>query len=503
MRPRLGHDDRGIALVTSIVLMMVMLGLGLAMLSVVDTQGKAAGEQRDGDAAFNLADAALSSTAFVLSHNWPEAAAAAQPWSQAPDCGHELIAGGVADSEDSTMPGQIQRLVHQASAARGGPPGASWSVRVCDAGNEPTWSSVLLTRPPFDATGRRVLTDPNGNRFMVRRLWVRAQATVNGATRAAASLVQVSEIPAFPAGYGILAGRMAFLNGLNVTTDSILGDKTALGSLTNALLGTRPMVTGQIGVRCGLLSELCLDSVAATLTGIPLLTSTGLANGEVTQYGSATAVPQDTVRLLRERAARAGTYVPHIAAGSTCLPSGVSPNAGGVVFVESVGTGKDTCTLAAGPAGPMGTVIVGSGRISVTAPNPHAVTTFTGVIYALNTQADRQAAVVTLNQGVQVKGGVFVDGGGTVAIYPPSFSLTQTLCNSILGPVLCLLTPVTGLLDAILGVLGVNRLLTMLLPQLSTYGPIVQYDADTVAGQTVFGSSGAVQGTFRQVPAGR
>lgn len=401
-----------------------------------------------------------------------------------------------------SLAGAIQRLVAQTSSVRNGPADATRTLKACDAGNEVTWSPALLTRPAYDATGRRVLIDPSGNQFLARRLWVRATAKVRGVTRAVASMVQVSETSAFPLGYGILAGKLAFLNGVNAVTDCVLGDKAALGTLTNALLGTTPTVTGHIGVRCGLLSDLCVDAVASTLTGIPLLTDTALANGEITQFGSPTTVPANTVRLLRERSVRAGTYDSQIANGAPCIPAGLTPTATSVLFIETVGDGKGTCQLPVSSARAVGTIIVGSGRVNVTAPTTTSTTAVTGVIYGLNNQNDRLAPVVTINSGAKVIGGVYADGGGVVAIHPPSFSLTDTLCKSILGPVLCLLTPVTGLLDALLRAGGVNQLLTMLLPHLSTYGPAVQYDAATVGANTVFGSSGAVQGTFRQVPAG-
>jgi Tfp pilus assembly protein PilX len=76
---RTAGDERGIALVATIALMTVMLALGLAILAVVDTQSKASGTQREADSAFNLAEVAASSAAFVLSANWPEAPATAQP----------------------------------------------------------------------------------------------------------------------------------------------------------------------------------------------------------------------------------------------------------------------------------------------------------------------------------------------------------------------------------------------------------------------------------------
>lgn len=502
MRARVLRDDAGAALVSAIALLAAMLGLGLGLLSIVDVQSKASATQREGDASFNLADSALSSAAFVLSRNWPSSASASQPWTQGATCNQQTISGGVATTTDTTIAGQIQKLVAQASAARNGPANATWAVKICDAGNEATWSPNILGNAPYDSTGRRTLTDPNGNQFMVRRVWVRAEATVNGRKRAVASLVQVTEKGAFPTGYGVVGGKMGFTGSTTSVTQSILNNQTTLGTLTNSLVGTTPVVTGKIGIRCGLLSELCLDSIASTITGMPLLTSTGLTSGQVVQYGAATTVSTETTRLLRERAVRNGTYFASIASGTPCIPTGTTVTADSVVFVEKVGNGSQSCTLQAVPSRTIGTVVVGGGRIAVSSTSPTTMSTLTGVLYALNKQEDKTEAVVTVGKGAKIKGAVFVDGGGIVAVYPPDFTVTNAVCSALLGSLLCALTPVTSLVDTIIGAVGLPALLTAVLPQLSTYGPVVEYDAAMVSTQTVYGSSGVVQGTFRQVPAG-
>lgn len=493
------HGERGSILVTTLVLTMVMLTVGLSLLALVDVQGTASVRQRQGDTALNLAESALAATTFVLGSDWPETPSPGRPWTQVATCGQQRIGGGVSPTADaSSTAGRIERVVARGWAARSGSEQAAWSVNICDAGAAGAWSPALLARPPYDATGRRTKVQPDGTTIAVRQLWVRATGTVDGRTRTVASLVQTDESPAFPSGYGVLAGRMGFINGLNSVTDSILGDKTALGTLTQWLLGTSPMITGKVGIRCGLLTHLCLDSISSTLTTIPLLDQLGVTNGQVVQYGSATATAPGGIDQLRRRAASRSAYVESVADGAPCVPAGTSVSATSVVFVEQVGDGAGTCVIPADTDRAIGTVVVGRGRMRVTPP-AKGTATLTGVLYALNRQDEKLRDVIRIDRNAKVRGAVFADQGGIVSVSAPNFSLSAAICESEILGWLCFLAPVTGLLDLVLDVLGVNQLLTVLLPQLNATGPVITYDPAVVSQQVVFGSSGAVQHTFHQV----
>ncbi len=63
-------------MISALLVMLVMLPLGLALLSIVDTQAKDSGRERTRDRAFNLADSALTSAAFNLGRfAWPTSGA--------------------------------------------------------------------------------------------------------------------------------------------------------------------------------------------------------------------------------------------------------------------------------------------------------------------------------------------------------------------------------------------------------------------------------------------
>ena len=67
-------DERGSAIILAIVLMTMMVAVGLAAYSVVDTQQTESMRSRQRESSFNLAEAALNSQSFVLSRRWAGAA---------------------------------------------------------------------------------------------------------------------------------------------------------------------------------------------------------------------------------------------------------------------------------------------------------------------------------------------------------------------------------------------------------------------------------------------
>ena len=75
---RTARDEQGFALVAGIIVMMIVLGLGIALLSYGDVQQRAATRQSNQEQAFSLATAALNAQVFELSSQWPTTAANAQ-----------------------------------------------------------------------------------------------------------------------------------------------------------------------------------------------------------------------------------------------------------------------------------------------------------------------------------------------------------------------------------------------------------------------------------------
>src|SRR5688572_25687149 len=58
--------EEGSVMITAILLVAVMLSVGLAAMSTVDTQSEQSRRERVGESTFNLAEAALSNQIFIL-----------------------------------------------------------------------------------------------------------------------------------------------------------------------------------------------------------------------------------------------------------------------------------------------------------------------------------------------------------------------------------------------------------------------------------------------------
>lgn len=65
------HDEQGFVLVTAIILLSVMLGLGIALVALANDQQTASAREQASEAAFNLAEAALNAQTLQLSREWP------------------------------------------------------------------------------------------------------------------------------------------------------------------------------------------------------------------------------------------------------------------------------------------------------------------------------------------------------------------------------------------------------------------------------------------------
>ena len=60
------NEERGSVMVTAILLMAVMMTLGFAVMSSVDTQTRQSRAERERESTFNLAEASLSAQTFIL-----------------------------------------------------------------------------------------------------------------------------------------------------------------------------------------------------------------------------------------------------------------------------------------------------------------------------------------------------------------------------------------------------------------------------------------------------
>jgi len=513
---RLTHDEKGSALITALLATMLMLGLGFALLSIVDTQASESSRERSRDRAFNLSETLLTSEAFVLGRNWPSSAPA----------GACKTTGGFDDALGNPAPAatpEAARLRRNLDsnydpAVDSAYAGAVWQIHLCDDNDADGAGPLAGSTVWDDALLNNSAADVNAN----NKLWVHAQSTVQGRTRAVVGLVRARTKPALNARYGLVAGGLADDLGASlntITNQGVLGKTLSANGI--GLLDTTPTVAtdptagaptpnGITGVRCGALDlkdgSTCVTGTVGAAGAIPLVSDL-VTGGSVENFPSKTSTSDDNIARLRAQARASGTYTP-VSAGTAPVGSGTllnptdtapaapatvaactltgSPTASSVVFIEQVGDtgtansiggpGDQYCSIDVGLAKQYKAIIVASGRIVIrgdnttTASTNTAVNTFKGVIYALNLQrlpvadgghglgdaAEPGREVVRIDRGAHVRGAVNADGkSGKVGIYPPPITIsTTTLINSLIPCTVGLGAPVCTLRDTITSLSG-------------------------------------------------
>ena len=507
MLTRARQDETGSVLVTAVMFIVIMMAAGMALLSVVDTQAGQTRRERVGEATFNVAEGALNAQAFLMARSWPEAASQTLSGTNL-QCGAaaQTFNGTLATPASTTTPSlQIQGLLAKTFTSSDYAAGGTWKVNVCEDPGRTDWDDALLTNRAFDSTAQSGSAAP-------RRLWVRAQANVRNERKAVVALVQANQVTPLPKGYAVVAGGM--------TTDvGAITNGPVLNSLSTSLLNAHKLYdrdatdpdSGRLGIRCDLTSSLdCITGTLFATISQTTLSSVLLANDTV-RFQSQSAVDDDTVVALRRQAQASGTYFQTLAANAACLPAG---SAGKVVFIESVGTGDQTCRITS--SGSAKALVVANGRVQlVGSTSAAAPVIFTGVLYALFRQrvtspSSSNNAVVSISGHGRVRGAVYVDGQGKLLVTPPPFDLNALVDSLIICAPLDL---VCGVLKTTLKALGLTALVNdlvsrtspaavanALLGQLSNWGPVVQEDQSVVNAIRTYGSSGVVPGTFRQVP---
>lgn len=500
MSARLRRED-GTALITTIIVTAMMITLGFALLSVVDAQTAQTRQERSSEAAFNLAEATLNAQAFLLARNWPTGTGSLpNPAAPAAPCGGQTLTGTLADPPAGapvTPQSQIQKILAQTYRGASGATTPRWWVTVCEAGGRSSWDESLLNGLAYDPS---VAASPAP---APRRLWVRAEAHVDGRKRSVVALVQAGQAPALPGNLAVVAGTLGADLGNTLST---LTNGPLLGGVLGLLVDQDPIIAGNVGLRCSLLDAADLLNCVSGVFTLTSMTTLGplLQSNDYVHFESNTAMSAEQLAQLRQQAQATSTYygttsagAGTVANGAACLPANA---AGKVVFIEKIGSGTGSCTLSPASTPTATALIVGAGGVRVRGGG-----TFTGVIYALRRQAlAGDVADVRIEDGSRVSGGVFVDDNpalgsrsrGQVLVIPPP----PDICD-MLSPLLEATCRLLGL-NAVLSLLNVDSLVAQLLPQLGSHLPAVVYNENAVRAVATFGDSGTVNGTFRQVQPG-
>jgi hypothetical protein len=371
MRGRL-RDERGWALVTAMLVLMVMTAVGLATLSFVDSDARVSGAERNSESSFDYGEGLLDTEGYLVSTKWPTSAALTFP-----DCTYNgttvTAAGGSAGTALCPVPSQLGQTF--GSKEYGGP--LTWSTEVRDNGGTETCAltgkslcsyyyddSMLTSQPAWDANG-------DG------QLWVRGQAFMWGRRRTVVERVQLDQ------------QAVNFPQAVITAHHLKLRESPHLKVVTNF---------SPINLRCSINTSGCLV----------VKKSKQIAPYKITfDYPQQQALPTSVLDQLRQRAKNEGWWY------ATCPtnPPGTQ------VFVES-GTCTGTSLPATSPTS-QGTYIQATGTMTISGRQPRGPSlpkglkgNYWGLIYLANS-SKLTGDVLTVKGGKRlIRGVVAVDWDG-------------------------------------------------------------------------------------------
>ncbi len=382
---KLPGDQSGSALVTAIIVMFVVFGLGIAVLSQADVQTHQTGVEAWGEATYNNAEGALDSTANLLQQSWPTAATSTCNQSSASS---SFCPGAALTNSFNTA--YAGRLFNS----------PQWTVQIVDdsGGQSANFYSdaASATAPTYDA-------NRNG------KLWIRAQTIIQGQKRiVVAEMVRQTTVVQLP--HNTITSGGAFT--------SNRGNKVIIET-TDAAPGSS--LTGSVNVRCG--DSSYTPSYGDACEGWDpakgqLNPASNYQGGYVDPNGGYSAVSTTDLASLKQAAQTNGTYY-----NGTC-PSSLT----GLVYVDNPPGGScsyngGTWNMSSFPPATTdvpGMIIMGDGTLTF-----NGNISYFGVIYMVNasgstpasgacTSTQQNGPVFMVHGTGSIYGSIFVDKCGTI-----------------------------------------------------------------------------------------
>ncbi len=379
---RQGHKEEGFALVSAIMLLMVILGLGMGLLLLTDNQQKASAREQASEAAFNIAEAALNAQVGQISRVWPGKVAEAYPDTLPEDNNPPVIRCSAATSTATNgCPSAGSLSAGYPTAASSCPAGTpkdawgspltnSWTTYVRDDKASGTYfnSSAEQSEPGFDANGDS-------------KLWVRAVGVAQCRMVTLATLVSRQ------------------LVALNFPKDAVAGNWFKVTNEGKKVIVNTEGESGEpgvIGMRCEGVSP--CETWNEAKEQIAPNTTKGPAN-------PATTLTKAELESMKAEAKAAGTF--HSAAN---CPKTMAELSGLPAYVEGCENLKLTGGVANSSGEGAGFLVLADGTLELLGNAE-----FFGEIYAVN-PTNSSAAVVVLGGTSKVIGGINVDGNGGIEL---------------------------------------------------------------------------------------
>jgi len=197
-------EERGFAMVTAIVLMSLMLGVGIVALGVVDSDSKRTREQRERESSLQLDEGVLYAQSLVLSTKW---ANAANPYPV------KCTSGGTASDKCPSAAnlagagGSNFSNVDQLNSS-------SWVTKVRDNGGalkaayDPLKADLAQTTALIGTCAAPCTYDFNKD----NEVWVQAQSTVKGKPRNVVARLRLEEVTENVPETAVTAGAIRITN---------------------------------------------------------------------------------------------------------------------------------------------------------------------------------------------------------------------------------------------------------------------------------------------------
>jgi Tfp pilus assembly protein PilX len=398
---RRARNEEGFAVVAAIVLLTVIMGLGLGLLLFADSQQKASTREQASEAAFNVAEAALNAQVGQLSRKWPYKKGASVSESEA-EMPTECTASRSTETNDCPSPTDLKLDPNTGSTACSG--SDAWGSPLSNQ-----WTTYVRRGEGslFNSTEKKgALSYPSSEGG---ELWVRSVGVVQCHAVAVISLVTRQRVT------------------LRVPVDAIAGNWFKVTNKGNKAIvdrkGNNATEPAPVSMRCESPPSGGCEQYEASKEQV----SPPIPETEKSKTSSTTLTASELETLKSEAQANKTFYsltAPYHCPTSMTELEGVplSSETRAPVYIEGCGAlnikanGTADCeppTPAASPPKPEspGFLVLANGTLELS-----GTSTYCGVIYAanLNPKPLSEEAIVKLQGGTLVVGGIIVDGAGGI-----------------------------------------------------------------------------------------
>jgi Tfp pilus assembly protein PilX len=387
------RDEEGFAVVTAVVLLTVIMGLGLGLLLFADNQQKASTREQASEAAFNVAEAALNAQVGQLSRKWPWHSEIALSEAEMPGT---CTASTSTETNDCPNPTDLKVDPNTSSTtcsgtdAWGSPLSNQWTTYV---------RQQVGTSSLFNST--EVQAEPSYAASEAGALWVRSVGVVQCHPVTVVTLVTRQRVS------------------LQLPEDAIAGNWFKVTNKGNKAIVDRQgfaSEAGPVSMRC--------ESPPAAGCEQYEAGSKEQVSPAITEHpkNPSTTLTASQLATVKSEAQAHGTFYSatspyHCPTSMTQLEgANLSTGSRAPVYIEGCGelsikaNGEANCegmSATSGPTSP-GFLVIANGTLELS-----GTSTYCGVIYAANLQNSSEA-VVKLQGGTVVVGGIIVDGAGGI-----------------------------------------------------------------------------------------